>query len=98
VDGDELKYECGDHVAVMPNNDPALVEGLAKRLKVDLDSWFTFEKGPVSVPFETPCTVRRALSQVTAQRLCLITSQRYPTVSHTVHAVVLCCDAFRSWI
>jgi sulfite reductase alpha subunit-like flavoprotein len=63
--GVEIKYECGDHVAVMPHNDPELVSQLAKRLRVDLDAWFTFEKGPVSVPFETPCTVRRALTQVT---------------------------------
>jgi sulfite reductase alpha subunit-like flavoprotein len=88
--GDELKYECGDHVAVMPLNDPDLVERLAKRLKVDPDAWFTFEKGPVSVPFETPCTVRRALGQV------LTSAPEQAQITHRVScrvSRVLC----RSW-
>jgi sulfite reductase alpha subunit-like flavoprotein len=95
--GDELKYECGDHVAVMPLNDPDLVERLAKRLKVDPDAWFTFEKGPVSVPFETPCTVRRALGQVLTPAL--FAKQSTATHYTRVVCVVLCaaCVVCRSW-
>jgi sulfite reductase alpha subunit-like flavoprotein len=100
VDGDELKYECGDHVAVMPLNDPDLVERLAKRLKVDPDAWFTFEKGPVSVPFETPCTVRRALGQVLTPSSPLRRAKQRPLttrVSCVSCRVSLCVVLCRSW-
>jgi len=62
--GEEIRYQCGDHVAVLPQNDPELVQALAKRLNVKVGCWFTFEKENRTVlPFETPCTVRKALSQ-----------------------------------
>ena len=35
------RYEAGDHVAVYPVNDSALVEAIGKRLSVDLDTVIT---------------------------------------------------------
>ena len=36
-----FRYEAGDHVAVYPVNDSDIVEGIGKRLEVDLDTIFT---------------------------------------------------------
>lgn len=47
----------------MPHNDVKIVEALAERLNVGLDSWFIFSKSSGSVPFATPSSVRRALTQ-----------------------------------
>jgi len=35
------RYEAGDHVAIYPVNDPVLVEGIGKRLNVDLEVVFS---------------------------------------------------------
>ena len=37
ITGSRIKYDCGDHVAVLPTNDPITVDKLAKRLNVNLD-------------------------------------------------------------
>lgn len=35
------RYEAGDHVAVYPVNESEIVEGIGKRLEIDLDKVFT---------------------------------------------------------
>jgi NADPH-ferrihemoprotein reductase len=64
IKGTGLSYEMADNLAVMPENDPEMVEGVAKRLGLELDEWFelTAEKGGTH-PFPNPCTIRTALSR-----------------------------------
>ncbi|KAI8377698.1 cytochrome P450, partial [Radiomyces spectabilis] len=67
--GDEHLYEAGDHLEVMPENDPALVEAIALSFGWVLDS--VFEVDPSSLDglsprslaasIRGPCTVRNAL-------------------------------------
>ena len=35
------RYEAGDHVAVYPVNESEIVEGIGKRLEIDVDTVFT---------------------------------------------------------
>lgn len=43
IEGSKIRYESGDHVAVYPINDPELVEGIGRRLGVDLDVIFSLD-------------------------------------------------------
>lgn len=43
ITGSKMRYEAGDHVAVYPINDPELVEGIGKRLGVDLEVVFSLD-------------------------------------------------------
>ncbi|EKX54670.1 hypothetical protein GUITHDRAFT_159152 [Guillardia theta CCMP2712] len=56
-----LVYETGDHVAILPDNDPHDVEELAQRLGVSLSSWIYLVDDDSSSPFPCPCTVQKAL-------------------------------------
>lgn len=68
-----LSYVTADNLYICPDNEPDLVETIAKVLKVNLDQWFTLEMNTnsnVSSPksntvglFPTPCTVRTALTR-----------------------------------
>ncbi|CAD7699015.1 unnamed protein product [Ostreobium quekettii] len=62
----ELNYEPGDHVAVVPENSEEIVQEAAKVLGVDLDTVFTLkqqEGNPHKLPspFPGPVTLRTAL-------------------------------------
>jgi sulfite reductase alpha subunit-like flavoprotein len=41
ITGSKLRYEAGDHVAVLPSNDPTIVARLGEILEIDLDTPFT---------------------------------------------------------
>lgn len=41
ITGSRLRYEAGDHVAVYPCNDSAIVNRIGELLNVDLDSKFS---------------------------------------------------------
>ena len=41
ISGSRLNYMAGDHVAIFPTNDPALVERIGSLLNTDLDTVFT---------------------------------------------------------
>ncbi|KAH3823012.1 hypothetical protein DPMN_124807 [Dreissena polymorpha] len=41
ISGSKIRYEAGDHVAIFPKNDTALVEKIGKRLGMDLDTVIT---------------------------------------------------------
>ncbi len=40
-----LSYQTGDHLAVHPTNADPVVEALSRRLDVDLDAWFRYDRG-----------------------------------------------------
>ncbi|XP_078483250.1 NADPH--cytochrome P450 reductase [Ciona intestinalis] len=65
ITGSRIKYEAGDHVAVYPTNDVAMVEELGERLKTNLDTLFTMnnvdEDSSKRHPFPCPTTFRTAL-------------------------------------
>ena len=65
-----LKYQTADNLGILPKNDPALVETVAKSLNFDLDQLFhLIPSGDDSastkhtLPFPTPCTVRECLER-----------------------------------
>nr|CAG4646861.1 EOG090X027R [Megafenestra aurita]SVE92258.1 EOG090X027R [Megafenestra aurita] len=62
----KLRYDAGDHVAVYPVNDPALVNRFGELLSVDLDTPISLvnidEDSSKKHPFPCPCTYRTALS------------------------------------
>ncbi|XP_041350268.1 NADPH--cytochrome P450 reductase-like [Gigantopelta aegis] len=66
ITGSKLRYEAGDHVAVYPVNDSALVDAIGKRLGVDLDTVITLtnvdEEASKRHPFPNSCSYRTALS------------------------------------
>ena len=41
ITGSKLKYTAGDHVAVLAENDPTLVEKIGKLLNIDLETVFS---------------------------------------------------------
>ncbi len=62
-------YETGDHVAIYPENPPALVQQLCDRLRIDADAWFTTSLSdgrgrPVSGdhPYPQPTNVGQVLT------------------------------------
>ncbi|CAN0328319.1 NADPH--cytochrome P450 reductase [Lampetra fluviatilis] len=65
ISGSKMRYEAGDHVAVFPTNDSALVEELARLLGADLDTVFSLnnldEESNKKHPFPCPTTYRTAL-------------------------------------
>ncbi|XP_059488466.1 NADPH--cytochrome P450 reductase [Neocloeon triangulifer] len=62
----KIRYDAGDHVAVYPENDKALVERIGELLEVNLDIVFTLtnvdEDSSKKHPFPCPCSYRTALS------------------------------------
>lgn len=64
-----LKYQTADNLGILPKNDSALVELVAKSLSFDLDQLFhlTPSAGETAtkhtLPFPTPCTVRDCLER-----------------------------------
>uniref|UniRef100_A0A1I7TWM0 NADPH--hemoprotein reductase n=1 Tax=Caenorhabditis tropicalis TaxID=1561998 RepID=A0A1I7TWM0_9PELO len=66
VEGSRIRYEAGDHLAVFPTNDPALVDRLIEMLKFEPDRAFRLvnvdEDASKRHPFPCPTTFRTALS------------------------------------
>ncbi|XP_055327531.1 NADPH--cytochrome P450 reductase-like [Paramacrobiotus metropolitanus] len=66
ITGSKLRYDAGDHVAVYPANEKALVDKLGEVLNVDLDSIFTLvnldEDSSKKHPFPCPCSYRTAFT------------------------------------
>jgi NADPH-ferrihemoprotein reductase len=65
ISGTNIRYMAGDHVAVFPTNDAAMVEELGTQLGVNLDEVFSLEavdSGAKRAPFPVPCTYRTAFS------------------------------------
>ncbi len=60
-----IRYDAGDHVAIYPINDTALVERIGELLGIDLDTVFTMknldEDSTKRTPFPCPTTYRTAL-------------------------------------
>lgn len=65
ITGSKLKYTAGDHVAVLAENDPTLVEKIGKLLNIDLETVFSLtnndEMASKKHPFPCPTTYRTAL-------------------------------------
>lgn len=60
-------YATADNLYVLPENDAATVDAVARWLGFDLDMWFTLEATdqqapPPAPPFPVPCSVRDALT------------------------------------
>ncbi|XP_005988651.1 NADPH--cytochrome P450 reductase isoform X1 [Latimeria chalumnae] len=66
IAGSKIRYESGDHVAVYPSNDIALVNEMGKILNTDLDTVFSLnnldEESNKKHPFPCPTTYRIALT------------------------------------
>uniref|UniRef100_A0A8C6LD70 NADPH--hemoprotein reductase n=1 Tax=Nothobranchius furzeri TaxID=105023 RepID=A0A8C6LD70_NOTFU len=66
ITGSKIRYESGDHVAVFPTNDSALVNKLGEVLGVDLDVVISLnnldEESNKKHPFPCPTTYRTALT------------------------------------
>lgn len=66
VEGSRIRYDSGDHVAVYPVNDTALVNRLLELTNEDPDRVFSLtnvdEDSSKKHPFPCPCTYRTALS------------------------------------
>lgn len=66
VTGSRIRYDAGDHVAIYPKNDEALVTRIGELLDIDLDTVFTMratdEDATRKNPFPCPTTYRTALS------------------------------------
>jgi len=65
---EEIKYETADNLAILPVNDSAVVETVAKALSYDLDAVFRLKSSKDNNSefqhlFPTPCTVRECLSR-----------------------------------
>uniref|UniRef100_A0A672PJC8 NADPH--cytochrome P450 reductase n=1 Tax=Sinocyclocheilus grahami TaxID=75366 RepID=A0A672PJC8_SINGR len=62
----KIRYDSGDHVAVYPTNDAAVVNGIGERLGVDLDTVISLknldEESNKKHPFPCPTTYRTALT------------------------------------
>merc|ERR1719369_2141380 len=60
-----IRYDAGDHVAIYPTNDVALVDRIGQLLDIDLDTIFTMkaldEDATKKSPFPVPTTYRTAL-------------------------------------
>ncbi|KAG7176897.1 NADPH--cytochrome P450 reductase-like, partial [Homarus americanus] len=66
IEGSRIRYDSGDHVAIYPINDPALVNRLTELVGEDPDKVITLtnvdEDSSKKHPFPCPCTYRTALS------------------------------------
>ncbi|VDP86088.1 unnamed protein product [Echinostoma caproni] len=64
--GSGLRYETGDHVAVLPWNSEALVNRIGMLLNIDLDHPISLlavdSLNPCQQPFPSPCTYRTAFT------------------------------------
>jgi NADPH-ferrihemoprotein reductase len=68
---DVMKYQTADNLGILPRNDPAVVEAVARALGYNLDQLFDLhpankENDKIekhTLPFPTPCTVRTALER-----------------------------------
>ena len=64
-----MKYQTADNLGILPKNDSALVESVAKSLGYDLDQLFHLtpsadeSSSKHTLPFPTPCTVRECLER-----------------------------------
>ncbi len=69
-----LKYQTADNLGVLPKNDSAVVDAVAKALNFDLDQMFHLSPNTQpgnkdttatkhTLPFPTPCTVRECLER-----------------------------------
>ncbi len=66
--GSGLSYITADNLAVLPENEPAVVVALARSQGYRLDDWITLEPIPeraadFRLPFPCPCSVNTLLSQ-----------------------------------
>ncbi|XP_049858978.1 NADPH--cytochrome P450 reductase [Schistocerca gregaria] len=65
IEGSKMRYDSGDHVAVYPMNDEALVNRIGELLVIDLDTVITLtntdEESTKKHPFPCPCSYRTAL-------------------------------------
>uniref|UniRef100_UPI00398F6047 NADPH--cytochrome P450 reductase-like isoform X2 n=1 Tax=Pristiophorus japonicus TaxID=55135 RepID=UPI00398F6047 len=65
ISGSKIRYESGDHVAVIPTNDSTIVNEISKILNSDLDVIFSLknldEESNKKHPFPCPTTYRTAL-------------------------------------
>ena len=58
ITGSSLKYTAGDHVALLPENSPQLVEKIAELLDVDLETIFSLvnkDGACAYTPHPVPC-------------------------------------------
>jgi NADPH-ferrihemoprotein reductase len=66
ISNTRLKYEAGDHVAVFPSNDTALVNRIGELVGTDLDEIISLvnidEDAQKKNPFPCPCSYRTALT------------------------------------
>jgi len=66
IEGSRIRYDAGDHIAVYPTNDLALVEKLGSLFDIDMDQVFTMtnvdEDSSKKHPFPCPTSYRTALS------------------------------------
>nr|QEG78946.1 CpC573 [Chrysomela populi] len=66
IEGSKMRYESGDHLAIYPVNDAALVEKLGRLCGKDLETIFmlinTDEESSKKHPFPCPCSYRTALT------------------------------------
>mmetsp|Transcript_10522 Transcript_10522/g.22941 ORF Transcript_10522/g.22941 Transcript_10522/m.22941 type:complete len:816 (-) Transcript_10522:245-2692(-) len=69
---DTLKYQTADNLGILPKNNAATVEAVAKALNYDLDRHFNLlpnnngdgdDSSKHTLPFPTPCTVRTCLER-----------------------------------
>ncbi|XP_062501211.1 NADPH--cytochrome P450 reductase-like isoform X2 [Corticium candelabrum] len=65
ISGTNIRYSAGDHVAIYPTNNAAIVQKLADLLQFDLDQVFSLisvdEQATKKNPFPCPCSFRTAL-------------------------------------
>uniref|UniRef100_A0AC35TIQ5 NADPH--cytochrome P450 reductase n=1 Tax=Rhabditophanes sp. KR3021 TaxID=114890 RepID=A0AC35TIQ5_9BILA len=65
IEGSRMRYETGDHAAILPTNDETLVEALGELLEIDLSTVFKLTNKDVEstkkYPFPCPTTIRSAL-------------------------------------
>ncbi|KAI9906109.1 hypothetical protein PsorP6_014250 [Peronosclerospora sorghi] len=68
--GTDVTYETADTLAVLPENDPTLVDRLARFMHYSLDQWVVLQAVNntqlVEVPFPSPCTIRDILTRYLA--------------------------------
>lgn len=66
IECSKMRYDAGDHLAVYPVNDQALVEAIGKHCDKDLNTVFslinTDEDSSKKHPFPCPCSYRTALT------------------------------------
>ena len=84
-----LRYEAGDHVAIFPKNDTAIVEKIGKRLGMDLDTVITLtnvdgELPSILLEFKKKYLKKKLVSII---RICYVLTLKYHVYS-TLHNYV----------